>query len=145
MAYATQADLVTRFGAKELTQLTDRSAAGSPDAAAVSAALMDASGVIDQYLAGRYAVPVSPIPASVSRLACDIARFMLHGKAADDTVRAAYTEAMRQLRDLANGTAVLVGAAGVPAGATPAASPGTVRVSAADRTLDRGNLADYLG
>jgi phage gp36-like protein len=145
MPYATQADLIQRFGDEELIQLTDRAQIGQVDRATVTAALGDADAAIEGYLAGRYAVPVSPIPALLRRMACDIARFFLYGNAAPEPVRQAYEDALRVLKDLADGRAVLVGAVPAALGAVPAASPGTVRVDAPLRGLDRASLGDYLG
>lgn len=145
MPYATQADLIQRFGEEELIQLTDRALTGQVERGAVNAALADADAAIEGYLAGRYAVPVSPIPALLRRLACDMARFFLHGNAATEPVRQAYEDAQRMLKDLADGRAVLVGAAPAASGAVPAASPGKVRVDAPARGLDRMSLGDYLG
>lgn len=145
MPYATQDDLIQRFGYEELIQLTDRAQIGQIDRAAVSKALADAHSKIESYLAARYAVPVTPAPDLLEGLACDIARFHLHGKAADEAVRQAYEDALRVLKDLADGRAVLVGAAPAPSGAVPAASAGSVRVDAPVRGLDRASLGDYLG
>ena len=145
MTYATQADLTARFGEDELIQLTDRSGAGTVDASVVNAALADADALINGYLAGRYGVPVSPVPALLTRIACDLARHQLHGKATTDSVTAAQEQALRMLRDLASGTAVLTGAAPPAAGASPASSPGLVRMATPDRATDRASLADYLG
>lgn len=145
MAYATQADLIARFGAEELVQLTDHAEAQTIDAAVVAARLSDADATIDSYLGGRYAVPVSPTPALLKRLAADIARFLLHGKAADEAVRKAYDDAMRSLRDLAAGTAVLGGAAAASATSTPGAPPATAEVVAPDRVFTATTLQDFVG
>ena len=145
MPYATRADLTQRFGAEELIQLTDRALLGTVDAPTVAAALADADAAIEGYLAARYAVPVSPVPALLRRVGCDISRFFLHGNAAPEPVRQAYEDALRVLKDLADGRAVLVGAAAAASGAVPAASPGTVRLDAPSRGLDRASLGDYLG
>lgn len=145
MPYATQDDLIQRFGHEELIQLTDRALIGQIDRATVGAALGDADAAIEGYLAARYAVPVTPIPALLRRLACDMARFFLHGNAAPEPVRQAYEDALRVMKDLADGRAVLVGALPAAAGSIPAASPGTVRVDAPARGLDRLSLGDYLG
>lgn len=145
MPYATQADLVQRFGYEELIQLTDRALAGQIDRATVTAALADADAAIEGYLAARYAVPVTPVPDLLRRLSCDMARFFLHGKSADEAVRQAYDDARRDLKDLADGRAVLVGAAAAAPGAVPAAATGTVRMTAGTPGLDRASLSDYLG
>jgi phage gp36-like protein len=145
VSYATQADLIARFGAEELVELTDRAEAQTIDANAVTAALADADATIDGYLAGRYAVPVVPVPPLLLRLAADITRYLLHGKAAPDTVRRAYDDALKLLRDLSSGSAVLTGVAAPAPGASPAAPPATADFVAPDRVMTGGTLADYLG
>jgi len=145
MPYATLQDMATRFGAEELTQLTDRANVDAIDSAPVNAALADADAVIDGYLAQRYAVPVVPTPPLLRRLACDITRFLLRGEAASQAVRSAYEEALAQLRDLSAGRAALPGAAAAAPGATPAAGgAGRVQVAAPARRFDSTSLADYL-
>jgi len=145
MPYATQADLVTRFGSDELIQLTDRAGTNAIDASIVAAALADADAAIEGYLAGRYALPVTPVPALLKRIGADLARFFLHGKAATESVRNAYQDALKLLRDLSNGAAVLAGAAAAPSGATPATDSDGARFVTPDRVLSRGQIADYLG
>jgi phage gp36-like protein len=145
MPYATQSDLVARFGSAELAQLTDRVAGTAIDAAVVAAALADADALIDGYLAQRYALPVTPTPALLLRAAADIARFLLHGKSAGEAVRNAYDDALRVLRDLADGRAALPGAAAAPAAQTPAAAGGAPQFATPARVFDRAGLGDYLG
>lgn len=145
MPYATQADLVRRFGDEELIQLTDRLQVGQIAEVVVTAALSDAAGTIDSYIGARYAVPVSPVPELLLRLTCDIARFLLRGETASDAIRKVYDDALKTLRDLSEGRAVLVGAAPAPPGGAPAIGSGTARVSALCRRLDRPSLSDYLG
>ena len=145
MPYATQSDLVSRFGSEELIQLTDRANLNTIDGTVVAAALADADATIEGYLAARYATPVSPVPALLTRIAADIARYTLHGKSAGEKVRQAYDDALRMLRDLSNGVAVLPGAAAVAAGANPAASTGQVQIAQADRVFDRAtSIADFF-
>jgi phage gp36-like protein len=139
MAYATLDDLETRFGRDELAERTDRAGGDVIDAAVVARALDDASTQIDLYLAGRYAVPVTPPPAQLVQLACDIARYRLWQPAPSEGVRQGYEDAIRTLRDLAEGRAVLAGAA---APATPAAG-GPVRIDSPGRVFARDQLQDY--
>jgi phage gp36-like protein len=103
--YATVADLVRRYGEAEIQQLTDRldPPAGAIDSAVAERALADADAEIDAYLAARYAVPMSPAPAVVGRLACDIARFRLWEDRASDEVRRRYEDARRMLEAIAAG------------------------------------------
>jgi phage gp36-like protein len=145
MPYATQADLEARFGTTELAQLTDRVAGTTINATVITAALADADALIEGYLAQRYALPVSPVPQLLLRVACDIARFLLHGKAATEKVRAAYDDALKVLRDLADGRAALPGAAAAPSAQAPAAAGGAPQVAAPTRIFDRTSLGDYLG
>jgi phage gp36-like protein len=134
MPYATQADLEARFGVDELIQLTDRAGTGVPDAAIVARALSDAAAEIDSYLASRYALPLSPVPAVLARIACDIARYRLWEDRASDEVRRRYEDARRLLESIAKGTVSL----GLPeANAAPAlagASLGNERVMTRDGT-----------
>lgn len=58
MAYATQADLEAAIPLDKLAQLTTGSGA-TTDANVVTLALANASAVIDGYLGGRYAIPVT--------------------------------------------------------------------------------------
>lgn len=141
MPYANQQDLVDRFGADELIELSNRAGGDTIDATVVAKALADADALIDPYLSARYAVPVSPAPALLVRIACDIARFLLHGKAATDSVRRAYDDALKVLQEIARGLASLPGAA-APGGASPAGSPA---YSAPDRVFGPERLSGYLG
>ena len=145
MPYASQADLVARFGSDELIQLTDRTNAGTIDSSIVSTALVDADAMINGYLAGRYAVPVIPTPALLLRLAADIARALLWKDRPTEAVRQAQEDALKMLRDLAQGTATLVGVAAAPAGASPAVPEARVSFSGGDKVLTRAALAEYLG
>ncbi len=145
MPYATQADLETRFGVQELAQLTDRVSGTVPDAAVIAAALADADALIEGYLAQRYALPVSPVPTLLRRIAADVARFLLHGKSAGEKVREAYDDALSVLRDLSSGKAALAGALPAPAAQAPAAAGGAPQAAAPARIFDRGSIGDYLG
>lgn len=139
MAYATLADLEARFGRAELAERTDRAGGDVIDAALVARALEDASAQIDLYIAGRYAVPVAPAPPQLVQLCADIARYRLWQPAPSEGVRQGYEDAIRTLRDLAEGRAVL-------AGATPPATPaagGPVRIDSPGRVFGRDQLGDY--
>jgi len=144
MAYALTADLIARFGRDELLQLTDRSGVDRVDEAVVGAAIADAGASIDGYLAARYALPVAPTPALLTRIACDLARFYLHGPSATELVRKGFEDAQRILRDLADGRAVLAGAAVAVPGSSPAAPGGSVQVAAPERRVDAGHLAGFF-
>jgi phage gp36-like protein len=120
MSYATQQDLVDRFGAEELIQLTDRTGSGSVDPAVVNRALADADAEIDGYLAAKYTLPLAPVPAALGRLACDMARYYLYDDRVTEAVTQRYKDAVNFLKSVANGTAKL----GADTGAEPAAAGG---------------------
>jgi phage gp36-like protein len=107
--YASLQDLIDRYGAHELVQVADRSEppSGSPDSDIVDRALTDASATIDTYLSAKYAVPASPVPASIQGVCCTIARYLLHDDHATDRIRQAYEDAMRWLRDVSTGKAII--------------------------------------
>ncbi len=112
MPYATRTDLEERYGVDELAQRESVLPAG-----AVDRALADADVEIDSYLASRYAVPMSPIPNNVTRIAAAIARYRLLGDAVTELARKEYEDARAWLRDTAvqiNGATPLAAAA--PAG-----------------------------
>lgn len=122
--YATIADLVRRYGEAEIQQLTDRldPPAGAIDAVVAERALLDADAEIDAYLAARYSVPMTPAPAVIGRLACDIARFRLWEDRASDEVRRRYEDARRVLEAIAAGR-VSFAAAAAAAGVAHVAPP----------------------
>lgn len=114
MTYATQADLETRFGAAEILQLADRDGDDLADSGVVAGALAEADAEIDAHLAGRYALPLASIPAILTRLACDIARYRLMADNPLEEARTRYEDARRMLESLAAGRVSL----GLPAVST---------------------------
>ena len=98
MPYATRSDLVDRSGATEIAQREKMLPQG-----AIDRALDDASSDIDGYLAARYAVPITPPPLSLVRLACDIARYRILGDSASENVRGRYKDAIAAVRDIGAG------------------------------------------
>lgn len=143
MTYATKADLVDRFGERELVQLTDRTHVPptSVDDAVADRALGDASGLIDGYLGKVYALPLVAVPPNLTKLSADIARYYLHGKAADkdSAVTRAYQDAVKWLQDVSRGLVQLeVG------GAPPAPVPGAPgRVTGTDPVFTRESLRGF--
>ena len=139
MAYATQQDLIDRFGESEVIALTDRSdpPAGAVDAAVAALALSDADSEIDVYVGRRYTLPLEPVPTVLVRVACDIARYRLSDDAdvLTEEVSNRYNGALRLLRDLAAGKATL-GVAAPPVLDSP-------RVNAQPRVFTRETLADF--
>lgn len=107
--YCTRADMLDRFGAEELIQLTDRpnpetrEYAGVIDEAVLARALADAAAEIDGYLAGRYPTPLDPVPDAIARYACDIARYQLYATAPTDNVKKRYDDARKYLLEVGKG------------------------------------------
>ncbi len=108
MTYATQQNLIDRFGEDELIQLTDRASRGDIDATVISRALGDADATINGYLAARYTLPLeAPLPEILERLACDIARYALFDDQVTEIVEKRYKDAIALLRDVSAGRAEL--------------------------------------
>ncbi len=104
MSYATQSDMVSRFGDREVIMMTDRARLGVIDTSVLSYALDQADAEIDPYLAGHYQLPLTSIPRLLVGFACDIARYRLSAGATNDTeeVRTRYLEATKFLTRIAN-------------------------------------------
>lgn len=139
MPYATQQDLIDRFGQAELIELSDRSRSGAIDAAVVARALGDADAEIDGYLASKYTLPLDPIPLPIARIACDIARYYLHDDRVTEQVRNRYKDAIRFLESVVSGEVTL----GVDATGEAPAAVGGPQTSSPDREFTRDTLADY--
>lgn len=103
MPYATQQNLVDRFGETEIIQLTDRENVGAIDADVLNQAIADADAEIDGYLASRYPVPIVPTPSILALYCGDIVRYRLYDDGATDEVRRRYDDAIKFLRLAAEG------------------------------------------
>lgn len=105
MGYATEQDLVTRYGQDQLLVLADRDNDGVADADVVAEALANAAAEIDGYLASRYELPLSPVPPLLVRLACDVAVWHLcdSDPLATELREKKYKAAVDILRQLASG------------------------------------------
>lgn len=139
MTYATQQNMIDRFGAVELTQLTDRSNSGGIDAAVMARALADADAAINGYLSARYTLPLDPVPLVLERLACDIARYFLYEDRATEQVAKRYNDAVKMLEGISRGTVAL----GVDGANQAPAATGGPEYSAPDRVFTHDTLVDY--
>lgn len=119
--YVAAQELIDRYGEEELIQLTDRHGMGAIDHAVLDQAIADASAEIDSYLAGRYTLPLVEVPAALSRIACEIARYHLYDDAPTEAVKDRYDNAIRFLRSLAKGEISLARQDGTPADTVNAA------------------------
>ncbi|MBZ9678898.1 gp436 family protein [Mesorhizobium sp. ES1-1] len=143
MPYAVKQDLVDRFGVRELTQLTDRTNVPPSvvDDAVVGRAVADATALIDGYIGKMYSLPLATVPDILVKIAADIARYFLHGKAADkdSPVTAAYNQGVAWLKDVSKGLVALddgTGATPEPAGG------GSVQANPSTRVFRRDSLRD---
>jgi len=141
MTYASQQDLIDRFGEQEIVQITDRtnSPPSTIDATKVARALSDADTIINSYIASRYDTPVSPVPDVLVEKACAIARYKLYSDGAPDRVNTDYGDALKWLVQVSSGVVVLSGASSPPAAQSIS---GTVKVSAPARTFTRDSMRD---
>jgi phage gp36-like protein len=143
VAYASQQDLIDRYGEDELIQLTDRAnlPATTIDAAVVSAAIRDAENLADSYIAKKYQVPLVPVPDVLIPMICQIGRYYLHGRRLDkdDPVTRDFERAIAWLKDVANGT-VQLEADGKTSGQS---GGGAVQVSAPGRIFSRDTLGGF--
>lgn len=141
MNYATQQDMIDRYGLNELVQLTDHAGANTVNAAVLELALGDAQATVDGYLRTAYQLPLSVVPAELVRVACDLARYYLFGDAAPERVKTRRDEAMAWLRDVSAGRVAL----GINAatGTAPVAVVSGIRSSAAPRVFNNTTLAGY--
>ena len=124
MTYATQQDMIDRFGSARLQQLTDIEAplVGGIRSSVLVAKLTDADAEIDGYLIGRYELPLATWPAVLKVHACSICWYRLLGSAADEPARRDYEDALAYLGKVARGDVVVV----APAAAVPLTGIGTV-------------------
>lgn len=142
MPYATLADLTQRYGDRMIVALTDRGAmaTGAVDATVVDKAIAEADAVIDGYLASRYALPVSPVPALLGDVALAIVIWKLHVAAPDPKIEADYKDALKVLRDIAAGVIRLT-----IAGADAAENAATgVQVTDRERPFTADNLKGFI-
>jgi phage gp36-like protein len=137
MPYAAAPAFISAFGATEAADLqTD-----DPDR--LAQALTRASAEADSYLCARYAAPVLQPGDALVQCVLDIARFRLWDRRAPDEVRQRYEDAMRWLRDVAAGRAVLLTSAGLPAAPATAQAPGAAAVSARPVVYDSAFASAY--
>lgn len=141
MTYATQADLVERFGTTELAQLTDPAAGATINATTVARALGDADAEIDARIAQRYALPLASTPLVLVRVAADLARYFLWDARASEQVRNRYKDAIALLNQMASGAVQLGGAAAL----APAAGSVAVLARAPARQFTDAKLGAFGG
>jgi len=129
--YADRAAFDLAFGASEAMDLD--AATGRIDSAIASAC-----AVADGYIAARYSTPVSSVGSAIKSAVLDIARYSLWDNQAPDEVRTRFEDALRWLRDVSSGKAVLTDSTGAVM-TTPSTSSG---IAASVRTMSYGASFD---
>lgn len=139
MTYATQQNMIDRFGADELIQLTDRANIGVIDVTVLGQALSDADAEIDTYLITRHTLPLLNVPKVLIKFACDITRYQLYDTRATEQVKQRYDDAIKFFKLLVNGTVSL----GLDPANQPVADVGGIQVNAGSRVFNASSLGDY--
>ena len=140
--YASQADMVARFGFTEMVQLTDKTnSATAIDIVVMGNALEDADAEIDARLQARYSLPLQSVPRLLVNIACDIARYRLYDDRATDQVTRRYEDALKSLDRISSGALQL----GLDQVVQTTPQNGGPSFEAGDRIFSRDRLADYTG
>lgn len=134
MTYATQQDLVDRFGTQELAQLTDAAAGVTINGTTVARALADADAEINTRLSAHYILPLASVPAVLVRVAADLARYYLWDAQATEQVRNRYKDAIKLLDQVGGGALSLPGA--TPLALAPSAQAVAVRTATRQFSAD---------
>lgn len=148
LTYATVADMVARYGERELILLTDVTniPPSTIDTDRVETKLADAAAFVDGYVGQVYRLPLAgcakPLtvpggeveyvaPPVVTRLTCDLARYYLYDDLApENEVYRRYKAAVRELEAIAAGAAQLA----CPWGGSPGALIGADAQSGGNET-----------
>jgi phage gp36-like protein len=104
-AYATPQDMVDLFGEPEMRSLSDidQVATGAVVTARLQKALEVATGEVDGYLVGRYALPLATVPSTVATHVVCIARYHLMGAQPDERAMADRKAALAYFGKVASG------------------------------------------
>ena len=108
MAYATYTDLIDQMDEATLIQLADDNADGQADPGVVDAAIAQADAEINARVGGRYAVPLSPVPALAVRFSAMLAAANLYihrGVDVPDSLAAAVADARSLMNRIGDGKA----------------------------------------
>ena len=104
--YVTKDDLIKRFGEREVVAL-----AGNEDEViddtVVETALADAEELINSYVAVKYALPLSTVPAALKRICCDMARYFMYKEVIPEELEKTYERNLTFLKDIAKGVVTL--------------------------------------
>ena len=144
MAYAVQSDLVPlRLTQAELVQLTCDDAGGQVNAAIVSAALEEASGVVDSYCRQRYQTPLQASD-DVKGKTLDIAVWLLFRRRRNakngEIIRQGFDDAITFLGQVSTGKATL----DQPVGSVPQTADSSVEPSTKKLIFRHENMEGFV-
>lgn len=141
MSYATQADLVERFGEREVIALSDPDGLGQIDASRIATAIGHAGDEIDSYLGGRYGLPLAAVPRLLVGICCDIVRYRMSGSDVTETakVRDRFLDATNRLEKIRDGKLTL----GLDPALSPVGTGNTVLIQDGRRRFTADTLSDY--
>jgi phage gp36-like protein len=126
MSYATREDFVNAFGEEETDALEARGVTAET-------ALASAAAEVESYLAGYYALPLSPAPEIIRDAVLDIARFRWWKDGASEAVQDRYEQRIAWLKEVSRGHASVPGATPV---SEPRAGHSPVRAGQAASNFD---------
>lgn len=140
MPYAIKADMLARYEAADLVQLTDhvQPFTGGIVDAILDNALSDAAATIDLYLGGRYDLPLSSTPAALVDLCCTLAFYRLNRGRYTDDLRKDYDDAIKTLEQISTGKIALD-----QGGQEPASAAAIAQVDGPNRIFNRESLKGF--
>jgi phage gp36-like protein len=132
--YATQQDMIDRYGDDDLIIAADHDGDGVADAAVVTQGLSDATDLINSYVGKRETLPLATVPAVLKRLCVDIALYLMSKPPAiTEEKRKRYDDAVKLLQAISDGKVSL----GISASGEPAVTTGGASFTAKDRLFKR--------
>lgn len=112
MTYATIDDIFSRY--KPIKTLVGSEDMQVSSAEVTSIFIRDAESLVDAFLAARYSVPLSPVPAYITQVTADIALFNMlveHLPQKPDFFQPRYDRAMGILYSIQSGSIIVTSAA----------------------------------
>lgn len=137
--YARKEDLIKRFGEREIVAL-----AGNEDEVIedtiINTALTDAEELVNSYVAVKYALPLSIVPASLKRICCELAHYFLYKEVIPDELEKTYEKNLAFLKDIARGVVILECS---QSGQTPEQADEVIFSGSADRLFSQKQLKGF--
>jgi phage gp36-like protein len=106
MAYHTLEDLKNTVPEEIIIALSDDSMVGVVNETVVAALIASTDSLIDSYVSAQNSIPLTPCPAEIRDIACDITIYKLYKRRQEelsDTRRLAYKDAIRLLEQIRDG------------------------------------------